>query len=377
MDDDAKTREQLLEELRALRARVSPPERGEGNNPQPQPPAWVTRIPETMADSLFVLDTRWRFVFLNGQALRDTGQSAHELLGRSLWEKFPALLGTPLEGHYRRAVSEQTPVHFEMCGLISGRWLEIHAFPSPDGLVAYSRDATLRKQAETQLQEYARGLLEVQETERRRVACELHDEIGQALTGLRLTLDLTRRLPPEQLQPCLGRAVDLVQELTGKVRDLSLRLRPSMLDDMGLLPTLLWHVERFGAQTRVQASLEHRGLEGRLPSEVETAAYRIVQEALSNVARHAAVGKCAVRVWLEEGVLHLRVEDDGRGFDARRGPGRAPSTGLSGMRERATLLGGYLTVESSPGQGTRVAAELPVRGKGDGGDAAVPGEIAG
>ncbi len=148
------------------------------------------------------------------------------------------------------------------------------------------------------------------------------------------------------------------------MRDLSLRLRPSMLDDLGLLPALLWHVERFAAQTRVRASLEHRGLEGRLPPEVETAAYRIVQEALSNVARHAGVEECAVRVWLEGGVLHVRVEDEGRGFDARTHEARMPSTGLSGMRERATLLGGRLTVESAPGRGTRLAAELPVRETG-------------
>ena len=304
-----------------------------------------------IADPLVVLDRRWRFVYLNEQALRDARQPAHELLGRSLWEMFPALLGTPLEGHYRRAMAEQTPAHFEMRGLLSGRWLETHAYPSPDGLVAYSRDATERKRAEAQSQEYAHSLLEAQEAERRRVACELHDEVGQALTGLRLTLDLMRRLPAERLRPSLDEAEGLVQELTGKVRDLSLRLRPSMLDDLGLLPALLWHVERFAAQTRVRASLEHRGLEGRLPPEVETAAYRIVQEALSNVARHAGVGECRVRVWLEGGVLHLRVEDEGRGFDARTPEARTPSTGLSGMRERAALLGGRLAVESAPGAG--------------------------
>jgi signal transduction histidine kinase len=347
---------------------------GGGASPSRQFPAWAARIPETISDSLFVLDSAWRFVYLNGQALRDAQEPTRELLGRSLWEKFPALLGTPLEGHYRRAMAEQTPVHFEMRGLISGRWLEVHAFPAPDGLVVYTRDASERKRTEAQLRDYARALLEAQEAERRRVACELHDEVGQVLTGLRLTLDLTRRLPAEQLQPCLDQARDLVQELTGKVRDLSLRLRPSMLDDMGLLPALLWHVERYGAQTQVRASLEHRGLDGRLPPEVETAAYRIVQEALSNVARHASVGKCAVRVWLEEGVLHLRVEDDGRGFDTRPGIGRNPSTGLSGMKERASLLGGSLTVESSPDRGTRVAAEIPV---GRRSDAGLPGVAAG
>ena len=152
MDDQAKSREQLLEELTALRARLAPPDEGGVSLSQP-PPAWVARIPETMAESLFVLDQDWRFVYLNDQAVRDTGQTAKELLGHVLWEKFPALLGTPLEAHYRRALAEQTPVHFEMRGLLSGRWLEVHAFPAPEGLVAYSRDAGDRRRLEDQLRQ--------------------------------------------------------------------------------------------------------------------------------------------------------------------------------------------------------------------------------
>ena len=128
----------------ALCAGISPPKRADGKSrSRSRLPGWP-RIPETIADLLFVLDPDWRFVYLNDQALRDARQTADDLLGRSLWEKFPGLLGTPLEGHYRRAMAEQTPVHFEMRGLLSGRWLEVHAFPAPEGLVAYSRDATDR-----------------------------------------------------------------------------------------------------------------------------------------------------------------------------------------------------------------------------------------
>ncbi len=325
---------------------------------------------------LWATDAGLRVTSSTGAGLARVGLRPGELVGKLLAD----CLGPDGERHpgmaaHRKALaggSEEFESDWQ------GRSYQSHVEPLRDeggrvaGCIGVCLDITERKRMEAQLQEYARGLLEAQETERRRVACELHDEIGQALTGLRLTLDLTRRLPPDRLRPSLDQAQGLVQELTGKVRDLSLRLRPSMLDDLGLLPALLWHVERFAAQTRVRASLEHRGLEGRLPTEVETAAYRIVQEALSNVARHAGVGGCAVRVWLEEGVLRLRVEDEGRGFDARPTKGRAPSTGLSGMRERATLLGGRLTVESAPGRGTRLAAELPVRWKAGDGAAAPP-----
>jgi signal transduction histidine kinase len=118
----------------------------------------------------------------------------------------------------------------------------------------------------------------------------------------------------------------------------------------------------------VKVGFEHRGLERRFPPEVETAAYRVVQEALTNVVRHAGVGECAVDLWLDgPGVLHIQVEDHGAGFDPASA--RGVSTGLSGMEERVSLLGGTLRLESAPGAGTRVVAELPVRPVGNRGDA--------
>jgi PAS domain S-box-containing protein len=234
--------------------------------------------------------------------------------------------------------------------------------------VTVMRDITRRKQTQKKLQEYAqrlqglsRRLLEVQELERRHLARELHDEIGQVLTGLRLTLERNRLLPAEELRASLAETQKFVRELTAQVRDLSLRLRPTMLDDFGLLATLLWHFERYSAQTGVRVSFEHRGLELRLAPEVETAGYRIIQEALTNVARHAEVAGCVVRVWLDKGALYLQVEDTGRGFDAERVLRRGTSSGLSGMQERVELLGGRFAVESAPGGGTHLFAELPVQ----------------
>jgi signal transduction histidine kinase len=150
-----------------------------------------------------------------------------------------------------------------------------------------------------------------------------------------------------------------LQELTAKVRDLSLRLRPTMLDDLGLVPALLWHFERYRSQTRLRVDFDWQGLERRLPAEVETAAYRIVQEALTNVARHGGTNEAVVRLGLEGERLCLRVEDRGAGFD----PAAVPvggSGGLSGMHERAVLLGGHFLVESRPGAGTRLTAVLPL-----------------
>jgi signal transduction histidine kinase len=159
----------------------------------------------------------------------------------------------------------------------------------------------------------------------------------------------------------LARAQSLVEELISRVRDLSLELRPTMLDDLGLVPALLWLFERYTAQTGIQVSFQHIGLDRRFDSDLETAAYRIVQEALTNVARYAGVQQATVNLWADAATLNVQVEDSGKGFDPDRARAAHPSTGLAGMRERATLLNGQLTVETAPQAGTQITAELPLR----------------
>ena len=204
----------------------------------------------------------------------------------------------------------------------------------------------------------SRQLVAVQEAERRHIARELHDEIGQVLTGLNLLLGISTDAPVSAVEERLGEARALVEELMTTVDELSLDLRPAMLDDLGLLPALLWHVDRYSSQTGVSVSLEHAGLERRFSAELETAAYRIVQEALTNVARHARVDEVAVRLWADGESLVVQVEDRGTGFSPHDALA-AGASGLSGMRERVSLLGGELTVDSYPGGGTCLTAEWP------------------
>ena len=142
--------------------------------------------------------------------------------------------------------------------------------------------------------------------------------------------------------------------------NLSLDLRPAMLDDLGLLPALVWLFERYTSQTNVKVQFAHDGLDGRLSPIVETAAFRIVQEALTNVARHSGVPSVDVRVWRDGGGLAVQVADLGHGFDVAAALAAGKSSGLSGMRERAAALGGTLEIESSKQAGTRLTAELPL-----------------
>ena len=234
-------------------------------------------------------------------------------------------------------------------------------FKGRNACLILARDVTEEKlkQCAERLEAHTRQLLEVQETERRYIARELHDQVGQVLTALQLSLRMSANQPPDKIKANLEQAEALLNDLTGRVRDLSLDLRPSLLDDLGLLPTLLWHLERYTAQTRVQVTIKHAGLEKkRFRREIETAAYRIVQEALTNVARHAGVDQATVRVWSTRERLHVQIEDHGEGFDPAGVSAGATSGGLIGMRERASLLGGQLTVDSAIGAGTRVTAEL-------------------
>jgi signal transduction histidine kinase len=206
----------------------------------------------------------------------------------------------------------------------------------------------------------SRRLVEVQEDERRHLARELHDQVGQSLTGLVLQLELCRRLTPAALPGGIDNAQSLANELIAQVRNLSLILRPTVLDDIGLLPALIWHIERYTESTGIRVAFEHTGLERRFPADVETAAYRLAQEALTNVARHAAVGEATVNVWANNEVLCVQVEDRGAGFDPKAALRKHTSIGLAGMRERALLLGGQLTVESSAGEGAQLTAQFPL-----------------
>ncbi len=201
--------------------------------------------------------------------------------------------------------------------------------------------------------------VEVQEQERRKIARELHDEIGQSLTSLNFLLQSVRECPGER--PGVAQeARSLVSELMQKVRDLALEFRPSMLDDLGLLPTLFWMFERFTKQTRVSVQFEHHGMDERFHAEIETAAYRIVQEALTNVARHSGVGVVEVHARCDGDVLALQIEDAGQGFDPG-GCRASRARGLAGMRERVALLGGEMLIDSVPGRGTHINVRLPLR----------------
>lgn len=224
-------------------------------------------------------------------------------------------------------------------------------------------EETLQRYAE-QLKALSHRLAEVQEEERRYMAKELHDEIGQALTGISLSLVSMAGMSAKEIRKRLKEAQSLVSGLLDRVRNMSLTLRPAMLDDFGLLPTLLWHFKRYTAQTSIPIHFRQRCLDTRFRPEIETAVYRIVQEALTNIARHACAAEAEVMTLVEGDMLLVTVEDKGVGFEPEAVIVMKESVGLSGMRERLALLGGRLKIDSAPGRGTRLRAEIPLGDEG-------------
>jgi signal transduction histidine kinase len=238
------------------------------------------------------------------------------------------------------------------------------------GQVALLREenaALLRRMAEGErrFRLIARRILRVQEAERARVSRELHDGLGQSLTALRLQLELARReAAGTPVDARLADAADVAASALGEVRQIAHLLRPQMLDQLGLFPTLRWLARTFEERTGIAVELDHDADEARLDPEIETLVFRVVQEAVANAGKHAGTPRVAVSVRRAGGALRVEVGDEGRGFDVAEASARGESGGfgLRGMRERVRLFGGTLRVVSAPGAGTRVAVEVPMDG---------------
>lgn len=247
--------------------------------------------------------------------------------------------------------------------------LRLPGIAEASGVIGVVVDATERKRQDEIRNHLIEQVMTAQEEERRRIARELHDETGQSLTALLVglrTLEGTRTI---------GKAVKLAQrlrEMTAQtlidVGRLARGLHPRVLDDLGLSAAVARHLQEFAELHGIVMDARLEGLDGEpLPPLVQSTVYRVLQEALTNVARHAGARHASVRVIRNVTTVELRVRDDGTGFEPQTAMGRAAATGrgrlgLQGMRERASLLGGSVRVESRPGKGTTITASLPLQG---------------
>jgi PAS domain S-box-containing protein len=340
------------------------------------------RLFETAQDGILMLNADTGKIDDVNPFLTDMlGYTREQLLGNKLWEISPFKDTKASKAEFRE-LQREAYVRYDDLPLETsdGRSMNVefvsNLYQVNGGKVVqcHIRDITKRKQADgklkasrRRLQALSRRLVEVQETERRRLARELHDEIGQALTVIEMNVQALLASPgTDALAPRLKQSLEVVERVQEQVHDLSLNLRPSMLDDLGLEPALRWCTERQAALAGLQAEVRADPLEQRLDPMIETECFRVAQEALTNVVKHARARTVTVELTKndEDGQLHLSVRDDGVGFDVanlREQAVRGASLGLLSMEERATLAGGGLECDSIPGQGTEVHAWFPLK----------------
>jgi signal transduction histidine kinase len=227
---------------------------------------------------------------------------------------------------------------------------------------------------EVQLKEEMRGellrqIISTQEEERKRIARELHDETSQALSGVAVNIQaIIEALPldTKQVKAKLQKIQSLTINTLNEIHRVIYELRPSLLDDLGLAAAVEWHAESYLRAAGIKVHLETDGVERRLPAEVETALFRIIQEATANIVRHAGAENTSIALEFKESSIAIRIEDNGRGFDLDKvikSKDRWRGLGLLSMKERAEFLGGMLKIQSRPGIGTQIVAEIPVNGE--------------
>lgn len=235
--------------------------------------------------------------------------------------------------------------------------------------VATNQDITALKRTQDELLETKRQLaalskelLAVQERERHNLSRELHDGIGQTLTALKFTLETARkRCCKQSINDVLGQAIDISNVLVANIREIARSLRPPQLDYLGLLPAIRAHIDSVTQLTGVSGVLKSSLPDMRFDHNLELACFRIIQEAINNIIKHAEASQFQVELSIADNKLFLSVRDDGKGFTNQQHPHKAPlSLGLVGMRERAIGLNGQLGINSAPGEGTEILAIFPI-----------------
>jgi PAS domain S-box-containing protein len=340
-------------------------------------------------DAIITVDAAQNIVFFNRAAEQVFRCQRAEAVGapleRFIPQRFRAAHGRHMENFGRTGVTSRRMGDVTTLWALraGGEEFPIEASISQAGqageryYTVILRDITLRKQHEDalrksqqELRELSARVLEAREEEKARIARELHDELGQLLTALKMDLASLREASPEKLDEKMQEMGRLLDQTVAATRRISADLRPLMLDDLGLADAASWLVEDFAKRSGIRCGfrVEPEGPIDDVSKTVAVTVYRAVQESLTNIARHAGAKSAWVLISVGEGAIHVEVEDDGRGITPED-QAKARSLGLKGMRERIAFLGGSLDIGRATRGGTRLRVRLPRRGMLQGGDA--------
>ncbi|HEX5885472.1 MAG TPA: PAS domain S-box protein [Pyrinomonadaceae bacterium] len=329
---------------------------------------------ENARDAIYVHDLEGNYMSVNRAAEQLSGYTRDEIVGHN----FVEFVAEEHVRHVRKSfcakLAEQGATSYEVDVIAKdGRRIPVEVSSRAIyengllvGVQGMARDITERKVAQDALQMFSRQLIEAQEDERRRIARELHDQIGQVLTAIKMNLHTVQQdCNSMEAGSHIKDNIDAVDEALRLVRDLSIDLRPPLLDDLGLVTALRWYVDRYAKRTglNVDVVIKLADENERFSREVETACFRIAQEALTNIVRHAQASQILVYVAKDENSLTLSVKDDGVGFDVeslRKRAKRVATLGLISMQERAHAAGGAIDINSVPSEGTEIRFKFPL-----------------
>jgi len=329
---------------------------------------------------VYLKDRQGRYLLVNSRFADLLGRGQDQVRGRSDAEVFPPSLARQFQDNDGQVLASGRPRQFEeVIEQPDGPHVYLSSkFPvqgeagAVEAVWSVSLDITDLKRAQESLRRLSGMILASQEKERTAIARELHDELGQVLTALRMdAVWLQRWLEGRDQGQAAERAqamCQLIDRTITEVRSIATRLRPAVLDDLGLVDALEWHTSDFEKRTGVRVRFSHQDVP-EIKGAAAISAYRVAQEALTNVARHARAGRVEVTLTAQRGWLELKVVDDGQGFspaEIGESGGSGGGWGLAGMRERAGLLGGQFRIDSAPGGGTTLTLRLPLAA-GEGG----------
>jgi signal transduction histidine kinase len=333
----------------------------------------VGQVFERISDGYFELNADGIVTKVNPQGEVMLNRNRDDIVGKSYKELYAAEVELPVPYQFSSIMAAQANVFYEFHDKLTNKTFEFYAYPFKNGMAVFLRDVTEKKRSREELMksnekfkllnEQLRNLTiylqKIREDERAHMAREIHDELGQVLTGIKLDLSWIKNKSTDltdELKTRLEAATELTTTAIKSVRKIATDLRPVVLDDFGLIAAIEWHAKQFMERTRISVVLNLPETDWNFSKDFSIIVFRICQEALTNVARHAHATEVQIAVVIDRGVLHMQIVDNGTGFT---GESKSGSLGLIGMRERAESLGGTLEIKNLTDGGVMLELKLP------------------
>ena len=329
----------------------------------------LAEVYERVSDGFIAIDNNWHYTYINKKAAEILNKNPPDLIGKHVWTEYPRQPDDPFYMAYHKAMEKQEMVMIEAYSHSYDCWFQNLVYPSTDGLSVIFRDVTERKQAEIMLEESRKQLKElsgylqqVREEERTNIAHEIHGELGQQLTGLKMDIAWLMKKTGSNnavINQKFDDALALVDKTVNAIRRIVTELRPSIIDDLGLNAAMEWQADEFGKRMDIEVEYENDFDDSNINPEISIGLFRILQESLMNVGKQAGAKKIKVTIQKIDNAVKLTVEDDGIDFNTTEKHAYL-TFGLIGIKERTSMLHGDSSIFFRQGIGTRIQVTVPL-----------------